>query len=88
MLAVAASGVILVGCAHGAADPASQPGSARMQGSRATPCMGRGELFFWGEITDQSPLPPGATGIRRVRARGWTGYCYTTPESIAQVEAP
>lgn len=76
-------GAVASGCAPASSSTPAEPGSATYSSTGRSPCTGRGERFFWGIITDQSQLPGDATVTRRVNQRGWVGYCYTTPESLA-----
>ncbi len=82
LFAVIAGSAVVCACSAAPRQEAS-PRALDSQSAAGNPCTGRGELFFQGD-PNQSLMPAGATVTRRVQQRGWSGVCYTTPESVAK----
>ncbi len=80
---VVIAGSALVCACSAAPRPEASPQALDSQSAAGNPCTGRGELFFQGDPA-QTLMPAGATVTRRVQQRGWSGVCYTTPESVAK----
>lgn len=82
LFAVIAGSAVVCACSAGPKQEAS-PRTLDAESAARNPCTGRGELFFQGDPS-QSLMPAGATVTRKVQQRGWSGVCYTTPESVAR----
>jgi hypothetical protein len=82
LFAVIAGSAVVCACSAGPKQEAS-PRALDAQSAARNPCTGRGELFFQGDPS-QNLMPAGATVTRKVQQRGWSGVCYTTPESVAR----
>jgi hypothetical protein len=85
LLAVIAGSALMCACSAAPKQEAN-PRTLDSQSAARNPCTGRGELFQQGE-PDRNVMPAGATVTRRVQQRGWSGVCYTTPESVARAAA-
>ena len=82
LIAVIAGSAVVCACSAGPKQEAS-PRVLDSRSAAGNPCTGQGELFFQGH-PGRSLMPAGATVTREVQQRGWSGVCYTTPESVAK----